>query len=106
MASMTGFTLNVDRDWPEDFRKENGFYSNRCSQCSEFFGGHKRRGHCRKCYNEYAVKSFFEGEIRALWWKEPFGTLMTYGKVETRVWDTKYRGWVLLPRLQEDLRFR
>lgn len=34
--------------------------------------------------------------LRALSWKPPFGTAMLHGKIETRVWDTKYRGYVLL----------
>jgi len=35
-------------------------------------------------------------EVRALSWKQPFASLMLHGKVETRTWDTKYRGWVLI----------
>ena len=39
----------------------------------------------------------YPGEtLRALSWKQPFASLMLHGKVETRVWDTKYRGWVLI----------
>ena len=34
--------------------------------------------------------------IRALSWKEPFASLMLHGKIETRTWSTKYRGWVLI----------
>jgi len=34
--------------------------------------------------------------IRALTWKEPFAFLMAHGKVETRSWNTNYRGWVLI----------
>lgn len=34
--------------------------------------------------------------VRALSWKQPFASLMLHGKAETRVWDTKYRGWVLI----------
>jgi len=34
--------------------------------------------------------------LRALSWKEPFASLMLRGKVETRVWDSKYFGWVLI----------
>lgn len=37
----------------------------------------------------------FEG-FRALTWKEPFATLMLFDKIETRTWDTSYRGKVLL----------
>ena len=35
-------------------------------------------------------------EIRALWWKQPFASLMLHGKIETRTWDTTYRGYVLI----------
>lgn len=34
--------------------------------------------------------------VRALSWKQPFASLMLHGKVETRVWDSKYTGWVLI----------
>ena len=34
--------------------------------------------------------------LRALSWKQPFASLMLHGKIETRVWDSKYRGWVLI----------
>ena len=34
--------------------------------------------------------------VRALSWKEPFASLMIIGKIETRTWDTKYRGLVLI----------
>jgi hypothetical protein len=37
-------------------------------------------------------------EIRALSWKNPYGPLMLspYNKKETRIWNTKYRGLVLI----------
>ena len=34
--------------------------------------------------------------IQALSWKEPYGSLMLHGKIETRTWPTKYRGLVLI----------
>lgn len=36
--------------------------------------------------------------MRALSWKQPYCSLMLppYNKVETRIWSTKYRGWVLM----------
>lgn len=34
--------------------------------------------------------------IRALWWKQPFGSLMLHDKIETRTWYTGYRGLVLI----------
>lgn len=34
--------------------------------------------------------------IRALSWKQPYASLMLQGKIETRTWDTKYRGLVLI----------
>lgn len=39
---------------------------------------------------------FGQKEIRALSWKQPFAELMLHGKIETRTWDTKYRGLVLI----------
>lgn len=43
------------------------------------------------------MKDLFNNEeIRALSWKEPFASLMLHGKIETRTWDTKYRGLVLI----------
>lgn len=35
-------------------------------------------------------------EVRALTWKAPYAQLMLHGKVETRVWNTSYRGLVLI----------
>lgn len=34
--------------------------------------------------------------VRALSWKQPYATMMLYGKAETRVWSTPYRGLVLI----------
>lgn len=34
--------------------------------------------------------------LRALSWKQPYAELMLHGKIETRTWQTKYRGWVLI----------
>lgn len=43
------------------------------------------------------MKDLFGSEpIRALSWKQPFGSLMLHGKIETRKWATKYRGLVLI----------
>lgn len=35
-------------------------------------------------------------KIMALSWKEPYATLMLHGKIETRTWNTNYRGLVLI----------
>ena len=35
-------------------------------------------------------------KVLALSWKQPFAELMLHGKIETRTWPTKYRGWVLI----------
>lgn len=35
-------------------------------------------------------------KLLALSWKQPFADLMLIGKIETRTWQTKYRGWVLI----------
>lgn len=38
-----------------------------------------------------------QGEpLLALSWKQPFASLMLHGKIETRVWNTHFRGWVLI----------
>lgn len=42
------------------------------------------------------IDLFNEEKILALSWKQPFATAMLYGKIETRTWDTKYRGLVLM----------
>lgn len=34
--------------------------------------------------------------VRALSWKQPYATMMLYGKAETRIWPTDYRGLVLI----------
>lgn len=39
---------------------------------------------------------FTKEPIRALNWKQPFASLMLFGKIETRTWETKYRGLVLI----------
>jgi hypothetical protein len=44
----------------------------------------------------------FQNEIiRALWWNQPFATLMLFGKVETRKRPTKVRGKVLICSCKE-----
>ncbi len=39
---------------------------------------------------------FGHTEIKALSWKEPYASLMLHGKIETRTWNTNYRGLVLI----------
>lgn len=39
---------------------------------------------------------FGEVTVRALSWKNPFAELMLLGKIETRTWNTNYRGLVLI----------
>lgn len=34
--------------------------------------------------------------IKALFWKQPYANLMLHGKIETRTWNTNYRGLVLI----------
>lgn len=41
-----------------------------------------------KAYKPTTMKSFF--------WKQPYGSLMLHGKIETRVWHTKQRGEILI----------
>lgn len=40
--------------------------------------------------------------IRALSWKQPYASAMLHGKVETRIWSTTYRGWVLICASQKE----
>lgn len=35
-------------------------------------------------------------KLMALSWKQPYADLMLHGKIETRTWNTNYRGWVLI----------
>lgn len=35
-------------------------------------------------------------KLLALSWKQPYAELMLHGKIETRTWKTKYRGWVMI----------
>lgn len=42
------------------------------------------------------MKYTADQELRALSWRQPYGELMLYGKIETRTWSTKYLGWVLI----------
>lgn len=44
---------------------------------------------------------FGHEEIRALSWKQPYGSLMFHGKIETRTWATPYRGLVLICTSQQ-----
>lgn len=39
--------------------------------------------------------------IRALWWKQPFASLMLHGKIETRTHSTNVRGKVLICACKE-----
>ena len=42
--------INVTKhDWTDDFKYENGNYSNKCGHCGVMFIGHKRRINCRVC---------------------------------------------------------
>lgn len=42
------------------------------------------------------LPDFNKEPIRALSWKAPYAQLMLRDKIETRTWETKYRGWVLI----------
>jgi hypothetical protein len=39
--------------------------------------------------------------LRMLGWKQPFASLMLHGKIETRTWNTTYRGKVLIYATKE-----
>ena len=38
-----------ERDFPEDFKYENGNYEHKCTSCGQKFIGHKRRFICKEC---------------------------------------------------------
>lgn len=42
------------------------------------------------------LPDFTKEKILALSWKAPYAQLMLRGKIETRTWPAKYRGWVLI----------
>jgi hypothetical protein len=42
------------------------------------------------------IEEILANKLLALSWKEPYGTLMYYNKIETRTWYTKYRGLVMI----------
>lgn len=42
------------------------------------------------------IEEIKKSKVLALSWKEPYGSLMRYGKIETRTWKTNYRGLVLI----------
>ena len=43
-----------ERDWPEDFKLENGNYMNICTTCKQGFMGYKRRFTCKVCAGQGA----------------------------------------------------
>lgn len=56
---------------------------------------------CIHCLRHTAIQV----KPRMLSWKEPYASLMIKGKIETRTWDTKYRGWVLMCASQKSYDF-
>lgn len=42
------------------------------------------------------IEEIISNKVLALSWKEPYGSLMLHGKIETRTWKTNYRGLVLI----------
>lgn len=45
---------STERDWPEDFKLENGNYMNICTTCKQGFMGYKRRFTCKVCASQGA----------------------------------------------------
>jgi hypothetical protein len=43
------YPLKSERDYPEDFKYENGHYMCHCLDCHKSFLGHKRRIICKLC---------------------------------------------------------
>lgn len=71
----------------------------KCKYCSG--KGHKVGTPCIHCDGKgHIITDLFDNVpqtfIKALTWKEPFASLMIHGKIETRVWNTEYRGNVLI----------
>lgn len=52
--------LNSDRNWTEDYTRENGKYVNFCAICGEPFIGHKRRPTCKICGTCNEVNNTFK----------------------------------------------
>ncbi len=63
----------------------------KCPKCKIKWGNPEMlSGLCFNCnYDEL-------DEVRALSWKQPYASLMLHGKIETRSWNTNYRGKVLI----------
>jgi hypothetical protein len=47
------------------------------------------------------IDLFGTESLRMLGWKQPFASLMLHGKIETRTWNTAYRGKVLIYSTKE-----
>lgn len=49
-------------------------------------------------FNQMMERKIFtpDQKLLALSWKQPYAELMLHGKIETRTWNTNYRGWVLI----------
>ncbi len=43
-------SVDSPKNWTEDYVHENGNYVNKCTECEEFFYGHKRRFICKECF--------------------------------------------------------
>jgi len=41
------------KDWPEDYKFENGCYERSCVYCKSKFYGYKRRLVCKECFKKY-----------------------------------------------------
>jgi len=42
-SNIDGLLSYSDKDFFEDYKYDNGCYTNKCIRCKEWFGGHKRR---------------------------------------------------------------
>jgi len=60
---LIGMPEHSERDWTEDFPHENGNYTNKCSNCGEYFFGHKRRPLCKLCGDEQHPDKGLKTEI-------------------------------------------
>lgn len=54
----TEFLKAGKKDYPEEFKYDNGQYQSKCMVCKSYFIGMKRRKICKECYLE--IKEAYE----------------------------------------------
>jgi len=85
------FYKENERDFPEDFKHENGNYECKCSYCGLTFIGHKRRVICRVCEMKGSKEMKFDND-RVKTFKDAIkGTVATkeYGYLANTIEELK-----------------